>query len=238
MKRTRTIKDIPASEVDRVVADMAVDNPISVTKKDQGNGLWTVVGEFGDPTTPTEASGEAGARPLAGAPGSPAASASAEALVNHPNIKAMLEVLAFTEGTGNDYGKVVNGLVIRSPFFPDLVGKKNVSVTDLSRHPNILVQVNSRITSTAAGRYQFLKGTWDELGMPDFRPGSQDVAAVKLMKRRRMIEPLLAGDLHTAVFRGAPEWASLPTESGASFYGGQPARTIAEIENTFNKALA
>lgn len=235
-----TINDIPASEVDRVVADMAVDNPISVTKKEQGNGLWSVVAEFADRTTATAESREAEARPLAGGSGSPAASASAsaEALVSHPNIKAMLEVLAFTEGTGDDYGKVVNGLVLSSPFLPDLVGKKNVSVTDLSRHPNILVQVNSKITSTAAGRYQFLKGTWDELGMPDFRPGSQDVAAVKLMKRRKMIEPLLAGDLLTAVFRGAPEWASLPTESGASFYGGQPARTLAEIEMTFKTALA
>lgn len=165
-------------------------------------------------------------------------SSSAEELVLHPKIKAMLEVLAFTEGTGNNYGKVVNGTVISSPHHPELVGKKNVSVTDLSQHPNIMVQVNATIKSTAAGRYQFLKRTWDGLGMPDFQAKSQDIAAVKLMKKRGMIEPLLTDNLRQAVFNGAPEWASLPTEGGGSYYGGQPARTITEIEKKYKEALA
>ena len=165
-------------------------------------------------------------------------SSAAQELVHHPKIKGMLEVLAFTEGTGNNYGKVVNGTVISSPHHPELVGKKNVSVTDLSQHPNILVQVNATIKSTAAGRYQFLKRTWDGLGMQDFQPKSQDIAAVRLMMMRGMIEPLLTDNLRKAVSKGAPEWASLPTEGGGSFFGGQPARTISEIEKKYNEALA
>lgn len=149
----------------------------------------------------------------------------------------MLDVLSFTEGTGSHYGKVVNGTVLSSPNFPDLVGKKNVSVTDLSKHPNILVQVNSSIKSTAAGRYQFLKGTWDGLGMSDFSAASQDVAAVKLMKRRGMIQPLLEGDVAKAVHKGAPEWASLPKEGGGSYYGGQTARSLEQIEAKYKEAL-
>lgn len=163
---------------------------------------------------------------------------SAEALAADPRIRAMLDVLSFTEGTGDDYGKVVNGTVISSPYFPALVGKKNVSVTDLSRHPNVLVQVNASIKSTAAGRYQFLKSTWDGLGMPDFTAASQDAAAVKLMKRRGMIKPLLEGHVAAAVHNGAPEWASLPKEGGGSYYGGQTARTMAEIEAKYKQALA
>ena len=162
----------------------------------------------------------------------------AEELVRDPRVRAMLDVLGFTEGTGNDYGRVVYGTVLRAPGHPELVGRRNVRVDDFSRHPNILVRVRPGLNSTAAGRYQFLKSTWDGLGMRDFSPRSQDIAAVKLMQRRGMIEPLLRGDLRTAVFRGAPEWASLPTARGGSYYGGQPARTIREIETQYNSSLA
>jgi muramidase (phage lysozyme) len=160
-----------------------------------------------------------------------------ELLVTERHIRAFLDVLAFTEGTGNNYGKVVNGTVISAPFNPELVGKVNVSITDFSRHPNILVRLNASLKSTAAGRYQFLKSTWDELGMPNFNAASQDIAAVKLMKRRGMITPLLANELRTAVTNGAPEWASLPTAAGGSFYGGQPAKSFQQISATYNEAL-
>ncbi|HVF55386.1 MAG TPA: peptidoglycan-binding protein [Pyrinomonadaceae bacterium] len=166
------------------------------------------------------------------------ADSSPEELARDPRVRAMLDVLGFTEGTGDNYGRVVYGTVVRAPHNPELVGRRNVVVDDFSRHPNILVQVRPGLRSTAAGRYQFLKGTWDGLGMSDFSPRSQDIAAVKLMQRRGMIEPLLRGDIRTAVFRGAPEWASLPTERGGSFYGGQPARTIREIETEYNSSLA
>ena len=162
---------------------------------------------------------------------------SAAQLVADPRIKAMLDVLGFTEGTGTDYGKIADGLVLTSPYFPDLVGKRDVSITDLTRHPNIVVQWAPDITTTAAGRYQFLKGTWDGLSMLDFRPKSQDIAAVKLMQGRGMIAPLLAGDIDTAVHKGAPEWASLPKVGGGSFYGGQTARSMTEIKNFYNAAL-
>ena len=176
-------------------------------------------------------------KPTPGNGGNVTADSTAEALVDDPRIKAFLDVLGFTEGTGNNYGKVVNGRVISAPYNPELVGKNNVSVTNLSRHPEILVQVNASIKSTAAGRYQFLSSTWEELNMNDFTARSQDVAAVKLMRRRRMIQPLLNGDLRTAVTRGAPEWASLPTASGGSYYGGQPSRTYREISAEYASAL-
>ena len=62
---------------------------------------------------------------------------------------------------------------------------------ELNDHPrqNIPIQSgpNAGKTSSAAGRYQFLQGTWDEaknaLGLPDFSPESQDAAAVWLAQR-------------------------------------------------------
>ncbi|HEX8558027.1 MAG TPA: glycoside hydrolase family 104 protein [Pyrinomonadaceae bacterium] len=162
----------------------------------------------------------------------------AQDLVNDPRVRAMLDTLVFAEGTGAGYGTVAYGTVISAPYNPELVGRRNVVITDFSRHPNILVQVNRTLRSTAAGRYQFLHGTWQELGLPDFTPANQDVGAVMLMRRRGMITPLLEGDFRQAVFNGAREWASLPTARGVSNYPGQHARPIEQLERVYNEALA
>jgi hypothetical protein len=45
---TWKIRDIPADQVENVIGDCRVDNPKSVTKEDQGNGLWTVIVVFED----------------------------------------------------------------------------------------------------------------------------------------------------------------------------------------------
>ena len=161
------------------------------------------------------------------------------ALVDDPRIRAMLDVLGYSEGTNDNYGVVVHGKVIKAPNPAD-VGKVNVVVTDLSRHPNMLVQVNPSLVSSAAGRYQFLHKTWDGLKLPDFQAHSQDVGAVMLMRGRHMIEPLLNGDFDTAVQRGSLEWASLPdaNKAGKSHYGGQPARTLKQLRAKYSEALA
>jgi muramidase (phage lysozyme) len=70
------------------------------------------------------------------------------------------------------------------------------------------------ITSTAAGAYQFLARTWDEvaaaLELPDFSPQSQDVAALWLIRRRGALADLREGRFDDFVAKCAKEWASLP----------------------------
>lgn len=172
------------------------------------------------------------------------AASSPSELLKNPRVRAMLDTLAFAEGTrGNgDYKRVVYGTVIgpanpNLPYDRSLVGKRNVTVSDLRHHPNLLVQVAPGLRSSAAGRYQFLNTTWRGLGMKDFSPRSQDLAAIKLMQRRGMIAPLLRGDFNGAIHKGAPEWASLPTASGGSFYGGQGAKSLSSLRSVYAKAL-
>ena len=169
----------------------------------------------------------------------PSAGSCAEALIQEPSVHAMLDVIGYSEGTNDVYGMVVRGKVIEAPNPAD-IGKVNVIITDFSKHPDMLVQVNPKITSTAAGRYQFLYTTWTGLQMNDFTPRSQDIACVKLFIRRQMISPLLRGDFDTAVQQGCREWASLPdsTNNGKSHYGGQPARNIAQLRAKYQEALA
>lgn len=81
------------------------------------------------------------------------------------------------------------------------------------------------LTSSAAGAYQILAGTWREMqalyGLPDFSPASQDVAAVGLIKRRGALGDVLAGRFDSAIAKCAREWASLP---GSPY--GQPVLSL------------
>jgi muramidase (phage lysozyme) len=161
--------------------------------------------------------------------------------ITDPRILAMLDTIAYAEGTAglvNQYGKVVNGKVVSSPYYPYLVGQTNVYAPNLTRHPACLVQVTPTIQSTAAGRYQFLLSTWNGLSLADFTPNSQDIGGIKLMQRRNMITPLLQGQFRQAIYNGAPEWASLPTASGLSYYGAQPTKTITQLETAYAQSLS
>ena len=163
-------------------------------------------------------------------------------LFNDSKIRAMLDVLIYSEGTGKfGAGTLCYGTITSAPGHPEWIGKdsRNIKVTDLSKHPNVLVKLNAKLSSTAAGKYQFLFKTWNSLnGVPDFSERSQDIAAIMLMQRRGMIAPLQQGDFASAVYKGAPEWASLPTSGGGSYYPGQSARPLSSLKSVYDQALA
>jgi tape measure domain-containing protein len=146
-----------------------------------------------------------------------------EKLREDPRIKAMLDTIAKAEGTGASYNMQFGG------------GK----FSDMSDHPNEAItrkMGGKSITSTAAGRYQFLNRTWEglekQLGLPDFGAKSQDLAAIQLMKSRGMIDPILKGDPGTAFTKGNREWASLP---GSPY--GQPTKPAETLTTAYNAAL-
>ena len=106
--------------------------------------------------------------------------------------------------------------------------------SDYSRHPHIAI-TKGGITSTAAGAYQILYGTWvtiqQSLGLTDFSPLSQDRAAVALVSRRGALEDILAGRLAAAIEKCRKEWASLP---GAGY--GQREHSIAVLTQVYQQA--
>lgn len=133
------------------------------------------------------------------------------------NVRAFLRMLRYCEGTaGKDGHRTLYG----GGLFDSFADHPRTAVTaKLGRR---------RITSTAAGAYQFLSRTWDGLvklyGFVDFTPHSQDLGAVALIAGRRALDDVLAGRIEQAVAKCAREWASLP---GSPY--GQPVKTMAEV---------
>jgi len=144
------------------------------------------------------------------------------------NERAWLDTIAHAEGTYGDGG--VKGYKTMFGYQGEL---------DLNKgHPN---QANhtSGYSSAAAGRYQFLPGTWDlatkALGLDGrMTPENQDRAALYLMRQRGVdpSKPLTTDALALL----APEWASLPTKAGKSYYG-QPVKTHAELIGFYKNRL-
>lgn len=165
---------------------------------------------------------------------------SAEELVDMPEIKAMLDLITYAEGTGAGYGTIVKGKVEQAKYFPELIGKTDVSINDFSKFPEIYVRWSpNRPLSSAAGRYQINSDTWIDFGRGDFSPRSQDMAAVRIMMRENMVVPLLNGDIRQAIFNGGTRrWMSFPfNETGKSAASGQPAKPIGELLGKYNEFL-
>ena len=127
-----------------------------------------------------------------------------EAALQNPNARKFLDLLSYTEGT-QKYG------------YATAFGGGRID--DLSKHPRTsssFTQTDGkRNTTTAAGRYQFLSGTWDEqakkLGLSDFGAKSQDLAALSLAADSGALKSILSGDFKTAIDKTGVKWASLPS---------------------------
>lgn len=126
-----------------------------------------------------------------------------EKLLGSPNVQKMLDLIAKAEGVQHGYNTLFG----------------NERLDDLSSHPNIkkqFKQTDGQIkNTTAAGRYQFLSDTWNgvakQLGLKDFSPKNQDIAAVALLAQNGALPSVLKGDFKTAVQKSGTTWASLPS---------------------------
>lgn len=145
-------------------------------------------------------------------------------LLANPKVQAMLKTIRHAEGTSGEKGyntRVGGGLF-----------------NDLSKKPKQKVFIKSiNDYSSAEGAYQFLDKTWDgvskKLGLNDFSPQSQDLAAVDLIIQRGAIDNILNDDFEGAVNKLSLEWASLPKKGGGSQYSKQNARSISNLSKVY-----
>jgi lysozyme len=110
------------------------------------------------------------------------------------------------------------------------------SFTDTSAHPNKAVTKWGK-TSTAAGAYQILYGTWKEAKdkgiVSDFSPESQDKLARWKLKTRGALELVKAGDVEGAVGKLRNEWTSLPGANESALGMDQAKQRFALYQKDF-----
>jgi muramidase (phage lysozyme) len=142
--------------------------------------------------------------------------------------KALHDAIAYAEGTrdrGENDGYDV-GFAYRK-------------IESCARHP-AKVTCSGRYCSTAAGRYQFLKRTWDSAaratGADAFRADDQERAAEYLVKTVRKVtvpdRGMTATEFSNALKKLSYEWASLPPGRY-----GQPIRTEAQVRDAYCESL-
>lgn len=143
------------------------------------------------------------------------------------NVRAFLDMIAYSEGTAragdNGYNVMFGGRLF----------------TSYADHPRQRWPFQDgrgrQLTTSAAGRYQFLAGTWDtlraKLELPDFSPQSQDLACIELIREKGALADVRAGRVSAAIAKCAPVWASLP---GAGY--AQPERRLDSLVASFQGA--
>ncbi len=152
------------------------------------------------------------------------------------NVLAFLDMLAWSEGTSTSPATKDRGydvIVTGADRAPEIF-------TDYSAHPfsrgRKSKPINSKgLTSNASGRYQFMLKDYAhyraQLKLPDFGPLSQDRWAIQLIRERRALPLIQAGNITQAIAAVRNIWASLP---GAGY--GQPEHALDKLLTAYRKA--
>jgi muramidase (phage lysozyme) len=140
--------------------------------------------------------------------------------IEDPNVKAFLDVLAKPE-SGGRYDISVGGKTFK----------------DMSKHPEMY---NAELNSDAAGRYQFLSTTYNpiarRLGLKDFSPQSQDLAAVQYLKDLGVLDEIQSGD--PKKIEDAKRRLQKSTWTGLRKYGeGQASKYFLERKSYYSKNI-
>jgi muramidase (phage lysozyme) len=152
-----------------------------------------------------------------------------------PNVKAFLDLIAWSEGTSrstltqnNGYDVIVSGVNGPSIF------------TSYADHPfaggraPVVVRAEPPLSSTASGRYQLLLHWWAPyktmLNLPDFSPASQDAVAIQQIRERQALAMIESGDIEGAIAACSNIWASLPGNN----YGQAGGHTMAALLTQYN----
>lgn len=150
------------------------------------------------------------------------------------NVAAFLTTVSHAEGTDR----------VPDPY-RCVFGFKH-TISDLSDHPSVtgewpgvsiafLGPAYVGLISTAAGRYQLTKHTWQAcqavLNLADFTGPCQDDAAILLIKQKGALNLINGGQISDAITLCSGIWASLPGSTS-----GQPQKTMAQAIQTYTEA--
>ncbi|NBP04253.1 MAG: hypothetical protein EBU90_30020, partial [Proteobacteria bacterium] len=166
-----------------------------------------------------------------------------------PEQQAMLKTLRFSEGTTKSYGTIFGGNTVKELEEGKLTVQETINMADTGKLPQRLgggAIPGYGKGSKATGAYEFMPYTLEGLikqGALDpnemFTNKVQDRAALQLAANRGVTADLLKKEGFSANVSNklAPEWASVPTLSGRSFYG-QPVKSLSSLQNVYNQSIS
>ena len=212
------------------------------------NGL-----EFVEPSQYTPPAGGTATSTGTASSGGTRSGGSSGAVSGSPEMKALLDVLAFAEGTVTNRNGATGpagystwaGYQIHGPT--DLTDLTIQEVHDLQT--SFMQQGKTRVTGSAVvGRYQFkdLLTYYAPLaglsGSDKFSPKNQDLMAIAEIKKRAGITTQMLrnqGFTQSMMDKLAPIWASMPysPKGGASYYGGQPTKSASSLKSEYASRL-
>ena len=239
------VDNIPQMDVTRWVRKTFEDNLKDDLKKKYVNfgstsGPGSLAG-LRDPSTGVIVPGTATAPPGA-----------SSARFGSPEMKALLDVLAYAEGTLTNRNGATGpagystwaGYQMHGP--PDLTGLTIQKVHDLQT--SFMRAGKTAMTGSAVvGRYQFkdlLAHYAPQAGLSGsdlFSPENQDAMAIAEIERAGITTKMLKDNGITQGYLDilAPIWASMPysPKGGGSYYGGQPSKPAGELKDFYNQRL-
>ena len=146
-------------------------------------------------------------------------------------LRAALRCIRYAEGTGQT-----------DDAFTTLFGGSHFEGFD--DHPRIkfwekndeFIRNGKPDYTTAAGAFQITQTTWDgaqrKLGLPDFSPASQEIAAVCLIDECDALDDIESGRIEDFLRKCSPVWASLPYSTV-----GQPTRALSDTLMMYRRFL-
>jgi muramidase (phage lysozyme) len=172
--------------------------------------------------------------------------------VEEARVRAFLRMLRVGEATVGEKGYETN---VGGRSFIKYYKK------DWHTHPRVHVQLTPKLKSDAAGAYQIMGNTWDDIAalrkkyhIADFSPESQDLMALLILKYKRrtplsekaikrlgekfrhaygdIVEYIKKGDIDKAILIASLEWASLP---GSPY--NQRTETYESVKKYYNEYL-
>lgn len=155
--------------------------------------------------------------------------------------RALLDAIAFAEGTSKSYGTISGGDVNSNLAAGKLTVQQTIDLGNSYGRPG-----SKHKWSGATGRYQFMPFTLaglvksgvlraDEL----FTPARQDEAAIALIERRGVSANMLSkeGLSVNVADKLAPEFASFPYSPTGKSYYGQSFKPLKSIQEAYQKSL-
>lgn len=150
---------------------------------------------------------------------------------SNPNMRQMFGYIGHTEGTDRLHG-----------YYTNVGGKR---IDNVSSHPNVVGLRTKQGPSTAFGRFQITKQTFDDIapqyGIKDMTPANQERIAVILMNRKGALNDVVTGKTGNAISKLGGTWASLPSskygqpthswKDAGDFFGGKIKTDYAQYAN-------